>query len=89
MMPCMSVPAASMRQPSITTSWVAAQKATRKAPTPRSASWSFGSAKAISTSARAVAICVVTIQARLRPRRAARNGTSTRSIEGAQRNFSE
>lgn len=78
-----------MRQPSITTSWLAAQKATRKAPSPRSARLVFGSEKAIRVRHRATAACVVTIQARRRPRRALSTGTFSLSIAGAQRNFSE
>ena len=87
MTPCRSVPAASMRHPSMTTSWVAAQIATRKAPRPRRTRLLAGLAVAMSESERATATCVAIIHERLRPMRALRTGTSKRSMSGAQRNF--
>jgi hypothetical protein len=77
-----------MRQASITTSWVADEKATAKAQATVAKRPCAGSVKAMPTRPSAMPSCETTIQARRRPRKRARTGMSTASTIGAHRNLS-
>ena len=86
-MPCRSVGAASMRQPSITTSCVAEEKATKNAqPTVHSTDCD-GSPEAMPMRPRIMPACESSIQPRRRPVKRDKSGTSRRSIIGAHKNF--
>ena len=87
MIPCREVGAASMRQPSTTTSWVADPKATRKVKSAVAAMAEPGSEKATPTSPIATTSWLVIIQARRRPTRRDRTGTSKASTRGDHRNL--
>ena len=87
MMPCFSVGAASMRQPSTTTSCVAEPKATTKVNAAVAAMLHAGSLRPTPTSPSATIAWQAIIHARRRPTRRARIGTSKASMSGDQRNF--
>ena len=87
MMPCMSVGAASMRQPSTTTSCVAEPNATTKVNAAVAATLVAGSVKPTATSASAMSAWQAIIHARRRPTRRASSGTSNASTSGDQRNL--
>ena len=89
MAPCFETSAASIRQASMTMSWVAETKATKAAKAAITARFRAGSVPDISQRPIISNTCSTIIQLRRCPSRRVRPGTWVRSISGAHRNFSE
>ena len=87
MIPCFSSGAASMRQPSITTSCVAEPKATTKVNTAVTAMFCTGSLSATPINPSTITSWQVIIHARRRPTSRASTGTSKASMIGDQMNL--
>ena len=89
MAPCFSVTAASIRQASITMSWVAEMNPTSTAKSAMRPRLRTGSVPAISQRPSRMSSWQSNIQERRWPSHLVTSGTVARSTSGAQRNFSE
>ena len=87
MAPCFSTPTTSIRQASMTMSWVAEKKPTMTARAAMVTRLDFGFWPAISQSPRMITAWATSIQDRRWPSQRVRRGRLVRSMTGAQRNL--